>query len=96
MKREWTVENGEVWEHRTVIMGAAICNVCEGDVELEAETDGWVQDSRGRWRHDMYGPATGICCGLLYAHWWEGLKAFVLDQSELDEARRRRREGVTV
>ena len=93
MRREWKAENGEVFEYRTVVMGAAICGICESEVELETETDAWVMDSRGRFRHDMYGPATGVCCGLLYAHWWKGLQSYVLDQNELDAAKRR--EGVS-
>lgn len=61
-----------MWEHRAEVQASVECTVCGNDVELEADTDCWVEGWKGRWEHDGFGPAMGECCGLLYADWWEG------------------------
>lgn len=49
-------------ERKEKVFGLAACPVCGGDVELVAETEVWVRGDDGRWHHNEYGPATGVCC----------------------------------
>lgn len=70
--------DGRQEEHRTEVQAEVECTVCGAVVELVAETDGHYLDDDGRWRHDSYGPATAVCCGRLYADWWEGTFAYDL------------------
>lgn len=76
---EWLQEPGEHPKERRVLIDAiAECPKCGELVELVAETTAWVQerdaDGRYRWRHEDYGPTTGICCDLLlHADNWDGV-----------------------
>jgi hypothetical protein len=74
---EWiTKPDGSVWEQRAEVQGEAECP-CGAMVELEAETDGHYLGDDGRWHHESFGPATGLCdCGTFIADWWEGCFAF--------------------
>lgn len=76
---EWekTRVDADGHERREVCQGLAECPVCGRDVELIAQTESWVQDADGFWRHQDYGPAQGVCCQRLMAGWYEG--GFVFD-----------------
>jgi hypothetical protein len=76
----WEKDHGfdaENHQHKEACLALAQCPVCGKDVELIAETESWTADDEGRWVHDSYSPATGICCDKLIADWWEG--CFVYD-----------------
>lgn len=81
---EWRHEQDGEWEYRFEVVAVVECDRCGKDVDLEAETDGWTEEEEGsgRFVHDSYGPALGVCCGLLYADWWEGTFAYVLPNGE--------------
>lgn len=85
---EWKTDpDGRVMEHRTEVMAEAECERCGQVVELEAETDTWTLDeSDGRWHHEGYGPAHGVCCNLLIASWWEGTYVYDLEAEGEPEA----------
>lgn len=55
-------EHGE-YERRKILVAIVECEHCGGDVDLWADTDGWVMDDpRGQvWTHTSYGPAMGAC-----------------------------------
>ena len=70
------------YERREACLAVAECPTCGRDVELIAETEQWVEDDDGRWLHDGYVPATGECCEVLIADWWEGCFVFALNQNK--------------
>lgn len=77
-----TTPNGETREQRTEVQAELGCTRCGSVVELEAETDCWTLDEKdGRWHHESYGPAHGVCCGLLYAYWWDGPHVYDLESA---------------
>jgi len=66
-------------ERREMCMAIAECPVCGKDVLLIADTEEWTEDDQvpGRWRHNTYGPAQGVCCDRLIVDSWYG--CFVYD-----------------
>lgn len=66
-----TGEDGE--EIRHAVVAETTCARCRGVVELEAETEQWVEGDDGHLVHDEYGPGFGECCGLLYLQQPDGL-----------------------
>lgn len=85
---EWRREDDGLWEHRTEVLAVAYCVVCGEAVQLEAETEEWVEDppDSERWHHASYGPSMNTCCRRLYVHYWEGLEVFSLEGTN-DEKR---------
>jgi hypothetical protein len=75
-------EHGSEWEERTEVQGEVECQRCGEVLELVAETESHCEGGDGRWHHDQYGPAQAVCCGLLYADWWEGCFVYRLDGTE--------------
>ena len=57
------------------LVGILECNRCRKDVELWEDGDD-QDDGSIIWS----GCATGDCCSLLYADWWEGTFVYQLDQ----------------
>jgi hypothetical protein len=81
----WEKNHGfdaEGHERREACLALAECPVCGRDVELVAETESWLQGEEGRWHHQDYSPAQGVCCGKLIADWWEGCFVFDLGGKE--------------
>jgi hypothetical protein len=66
------------FERRRTVMGEAECPKCGKPVPLEADTDCWRQGDGGRWDHAGYGPACGVCCGLLVVDSWDGCDVYDL------------------
>jgi hypothetical protein len=84
MSESWAWERDlgfdpENHQRKEACLAIASCPVCGKDVELIAETECWTKDTEGRWAHDSYGPAHGICCNKLIADWWEGCFVFNLN-----------------
>ncbi len=54
--------------------GAAVvdCDKCGKEVLLIDDTHQWIEGDDGRWHHEGYGPAEGVCCGQLYIDCSEG------------------------
>lgn len=71
-------EDGVLREHRRETVASVECDRCGSELDLRAETGGWVKDDEGRWAHESFGPGTGVCCGLLYADWFDGCHVFDL------------------
>jgi hypothetical protein len=65
-------EEGVIREHRREAVASVECERCGSELDLMAETEGWVMDDEGRWAHESFGPGQGVCCGLLYADWFDG------------------------
>lgn len=57
------------------------CDTCDADVELVADTASWVQADDGRWEHDSFGPAQGVCCQNLYVLSFEGCYRYDLSKA---------------
>ena len=62
----------------------AVCPRCGQDVECEAETEEWVL-KRSRWHHNLYGPAEGVCCGLLLFDYYDGARAIELEPAPAEK-----------
>ena len=75
VRRGWTEDDGNLWEHREIIAAICECPTCGREVECLADTDCWTETGEGTrvWRHNGYGPAMGECCGLLLADSGPGL-----------------------
>ena len=67
-------ENKELaYEKRREVTATVICK-CGKEVELEAETDEWIEADDGTWEHSGFGPASGECdCGRIYVETFEGI-----------------------
>jgi hypothetical protein len=72
------------------------CPKCGRRVEGWAETEEWtasygeatgndwglvMQEKPARWKHESYGPAAGVCCGLLFVDTFEGMKTYRLSET---------------
>lgn len=82
--RFWRLSQDGNYEVRTQVQAIAECPRCHGDVVLNAETEGWTKAfrriSRRLWLHEFYGPATGVCCGLLITDdAFDGTRVWVLE-----------------
>ena len=77
-------EDGVMREARCEVVGSVECDRCGSTVELVADTEGWVRDDEGRWAHESFGPGQGVCCGLLYADWFDGTFVFDLAKGETE------------
>lgn len=68
-------------ERREQCQAIVECDTCGKDVELVADTESWVQAPDGRWSHESYGPAQGVCCQNLYVESFEGCFRYDLRHS---------------
>jgi hypothetical protein len=87
MPWNWEKDNGfdnEGYQRKEACLAIADCPVCGKEVELTAETDAWTEDDSGRWIHESYGPATGVCCGKLIVDYWEGCFVYSLRGTQND------------
>jgi hypothetical protein len=75
-------DEGVLRERRHEAVATVVCERCGADLDLVAETEGWVRDDEGRWAHESFGPGTGECCGLLYADWFDGCHVYDLGEAE--------------
>ena len=65
-----TSEDSREVQHR--LEAIAECDSCGKEVELWSDTEEWVQNEAGEWKHNSFGPAQGECCGNLYVFFFEG------------------------
>ncbi len=65
-------------ERRQKRMGVVACPVCRSTVDLIADTEEWTQGDDGRWQHNQYGPAQGVCCDRLIVDSFDGCKVYDL------------------
>lgn len=82
---DWERDHGfdaEGYQRKEACLAIAECPVCRKEVELVAETESWARDDKGRWLHEDYGPAMGVCCDRLIADWEEGTFAFDLSRKD--------------
>jgi hypothetical protein len=85
---DWERDHGfdtEGYQRKQACLAIAACPVCGKEVELAADTESWTEGEDGRWAHDGYGPAMGVCCDRLLADWWEGTFAFDLSHAVSDD-----------
>jgi hypothetical protein len=78
-------------ERRRRLEAIAACHRCGGSVGLWSDTEEWhAEEGRlPRWRHAHYGPAQGVCCGLLYVSDFNGARVFDLGTPASSEDARR-------
>jgi hypothetical protein len=69
-------------ERREQCMAIADCPVCGKEVELVADTESRFKGDDGRWHHDEYGPAQGVCCNRLIVDYWEGCFVYNLEDKK--------------
>ena len=72
-------DDGDLREERHEVVATVECSRCGSTVELEAETEGWTKGDDGLWHHESFGPGQGVCCGLLYADWFDGTHVFDME-----------------
>ena len=61
--------------------GTVECAKCGGKVAMTADTEEWYLTRSGRWKHEGYGPPSGVCghCNLVYIEQpFGGIDAFQL------------------
>jgi hypothetical protein len=56
------------------------CDTCGKEVEMWSDTEEWVKEA-GRWVHNQYGPAQGVCCQNLYVDSFEGCFRYKLEHT---------------
>ena len=81
-----TVENLGIdtkgYERRRRLEGIAACPKCDAEIELWSESEEWMEDEDGKWKHVFYGPAEGICdnCSMLIVDMFDGCRVYDLKQ----------------
>lgn len=65
-------------ERRERLDAIVECPRCGEELGLIADTEAWTKGRDGRWEHSEYGPAMGVCCGLLFADSWDGCRTYEL------------------
>lgn len=61
-----------LYERRRGVVGTVVCK-CGCIVELEGETEEWLQRDDGTFEHVAFGPGAGECeCGALYVEDMDG------------------------
>jgi hypothetical protein len=77
--RETITWDDDSHERRTCLGAVVTCPRCGKTVGLVCETEAWEQMAGdGRWHHGGYGPAQGVCCGLLFVDSWDGCSTYDL------------------
>jgi hypothetical protein len=76
VKRHGYDDTGHERRERLEAIGG--CPRCGQLVELWSDTEEWVKRRDGRWRHNEYGCAMGVCCGLLFVEGFEGSEVYQL------------------